>query len=96
MAKSMQEYKGHRIRIPAEVERGQSFIEQRGTLFVDDEPIQFGQDGSGRFYLEPYAYDRHASLLEVVRRFIDYRARGQAAPAKPEREKKGGKDHALS
>jgi len=85
MATSIQEYKGHRIRIPEEVERGQSYIEQRGTLFLDDEPIQFGQDGSGRFYLEPYAYDRHASLFEVVKRFVDYRERLKTKRAKGKR-----------
>lgn len=89
MAKSMQEYEGHRIRVPEEVQRGQSYIEQRGTLYLDDEPIRFGQDVGGRFYLEPYAYDRHADLLEVIRRFIDYRNRGQAKPAEPKRQRKG-------
>lgn len=82
--KSIQEYKGHSIRIPEEIERGQSFVEQRGQLFIDDERIEFGQDGSSRYYLEPYAYDRHASLLEVVQRFIDYRSRVKTnKPANP-------------
>lgn len=82
MAEETREYKGHRIRIPEGVERGDAYIEQRGTLLIDDEPIQFGQDGSGRFYLEPYAYDRHASLFEVVKRFIAYRDRVRAVPTK--------------
>lgn len=82
MAKNTQEYKGHRIRIPAEVEGDQSYIEQRGTLFIDAVPIRFGQDVGGGFYLEPYAYDRHASLFEVVKRFIDYRERSKATAPK--------------
>lgn len=88
MATSMQEYKGHCIRVPEEVQCGQSYIEQHGTLFIDDEPIRFGQDGGGRFALEPYAYDRDASLFEVVKRFIDYRDRVRTKPPKGKRANK--------
>lgn len=44
-------------------------------LSIDSVPIRIGQDAGGNYYLWPYAYDRHKSLLEVARRYIDYRAK---------------------
>lgn len=88
MGEAEHEYRKHRIRIPEGVQQGQPYVEIRGTAYLDDEPVQFGQDGAGRYYLEPYAYDRHASLLEVLKRFVDHRE-GAAESAKSESPTEG-------
>jgi hypothetical protein len=41
-------------------------------VLVDGEPIRYGRIGD-QYYLEVYAYDRDASLVGVVKRYIDYR-----------------------
>jgi hypothetical protein len=45
------------------------------VLLIDGERIRYGQDDGGLYYLSPYAYDRDESLLEVVRRYVEYRDR---------------------
>jgi hypothetical protein len=49
---------------------------RRTRLFIDGAPVGHGKAGD-QYYLDVYAYDRADSLLEVVRRYIDYRARTQ-------------------
>lgn len=48
---------------------------KRTELLIDGVRTKFGQDAGGLFYLQPYAYDRAESLVEVVKRYLDYRAR---------------------
>jgi hypothetical protein len=73
-------YKGRRIILREK--------QDDSTLYIDNEPVKFGRLPSGHYYLEPYAYDTDVSLLEVVKRFIDYQERsreGQPAESKEER-----------
>ena len=46
-------------------------------VLIDGEPFRYGEAGD-EFYLEAYAYDRSASLAEVVRKFVDYRDKASA------------------
>lgn len=63
---------------------------QRTELLIDGERIKFGQDAAGLYYLQPYAYDRADSLLEVIRRYLDYRAKQEKRKSeKPPRHKPG-------
>ena len=89
MEPERQEYKGHRIELrpPAvdkshtrednelrarEVER-----EAEPELLIDDEPIRYGQLPDGRYALQEYAYDWRDNLMDLARRFIDYRERAE-------------------
>jgi hypothetical protein len=66
-------YKGHEVLIP----RG----DPGRRVLIDGEPVRYGQIGD-RYYLPAYAYDSDTSLVEVVRRFIDYRDAAAARRAK--------------
>ena len=57
-------YHGHEIHIPAD--------DPGRRVVIDGVPIRYGQAADG-YYLSAYAYDRAPSLLEVVKRFVDYR-----------------------
>jgi hypothetical protein len=69
-------YRGHKI-----ITRKKG---KRTELLIDGVRIKFGQDAAGLYYLQPYAYDRAESLLEVVKRYLDYRAKQEKRkPEKP-------------
>jgi hypothetical protein len=73
------EYKGHRIELRAREadELGTREAERAAEpeLVIDDEPIPYGQLPDGRYFLHEYAYDWRDNLMDLARRFIDYRAR---------------------
>lgn len=66
MEDQQESYKGTKIILSRKKNRTQ--------LSIGGEDIEFGQDAAGQFYLKPFAYARHDSLMEVARRYIDYRA----------------------
>ena len=51
--------------------------EDRFELLIDDVPVRFGQLPGGLYYLHEYAYDWTDDLMELARRFIDYRRRAR-------------------
>ena len=83
MEPDRQEYKGHRIEERAregreeEVRARETEREEELELLIDDEPIRYGQLPDGRYALEGYAYDWTDDLMDLARRFIDYRARAE-------------------
>ena len=71
MEPEIQEYKGHRIELRTpEAER-----EEELELLIDGELVRYGQLPDGSYALYEYAYDWHDSLIDVAKRFIDYRDR---------------------
>jgi hypothetical protein len=66
-------YKGHEIVITRD--------DPARRVMVDGEPLHYGRIGD-RYYLNAYAYDTDTSLVEVVRRFVDYRDAAAARRAK--------------
>lgn len=62
-----QEYEGHRFEL---LER-----EGQPELLIDNVPVNFGRLPDGSYFLNDYAYDWSDDLLEVARRYIDYRER---------------------
>jgi hypothetical protein len=79
MEPQRQEYKGHRIELRAreadelrarEVER-----EEELELLIDDQPVRYGQLPGGSYALHEYAYDWSDNLIDLAKRFIDYRDR---------------------
>lgn len=76
-----QDYKGHHIELsvrPAEqpgargVERGQEH-----ELRIDDQLVRYGQLPDGQYVLHEYAFDPSDNLMELAKKFIDYRARAE-------------------
>jgi hypothetical protein len=49
--------------------------ESRPELLIDSTPIEYGQFPDGTYFLHEYAYDWTDNLMELARRFIDYRIR---------------------
>jgi hypothetical protein len=83
MAPETQEHKGHRIEL-RRPERGERrALEDEGAatpeLLIDDRPVRYGQLPDGRYYLEEYAYDWQDDLMDLARRFIDYREHEQGS-----------------
>ena len=76
-------YKGHRIALrlresreevrAREAERGDDLELQDLELRIDEQPVRFGQLPDGRYALEEYAFDWRDDLMELARRYIDYR-----------------------
>jgi hypothetical protein len=67
MEPERQEHKGHRIELRAR--------EAGPELLIDDEPIRYGRLPDGTYFLNEYAYDWRDNLMDLARRFIDYRDR---------------------
>lgn len=59
-----QKYKGHEVVIHRD--------DPGHRVLIDGEPFRYGRTARG-FYLDVYAYDRSESLIDVVRRYLDYR-----------------------
>jgi hypothetical protein len=81
------EYKGHRIELrpregreevrAREAERGDDLDFQDLELLIDEQPVRFGQLPDGRYALHEYAFDWTDDLMELARRYIDYRERAE-------------------
>jgi hypothetical protein len=81
MEPERQEYKGHRIELrPREgLEAGleEDLELQDLELLIDEQPVRYGQLPDGRYALEEYAFDWQDDLMDLARRFIDYRERAE-------------------
>jgi hypothetical protein len=82
MEPERQEYKGHRIELRArdgheEVRARAAEHEEERELLIDDQPVRHGQLPDGRYALEDYAYDWTDNLMDLARKFIDYRDRAE-------------------
>ena len=81
MEPEREEYKGHRIELrPREgldTAREEDLELEDLELHIDEQPVRYGQLPNGRYALEEYAYDWRDDLMELARRFIDYRERAE-------------------
>jgi hypothetical protein len=82
MEPERQEYKGHRIELrPRERREGvrarEAEREEERELLIDEQPVSYGQLPDGRYALEEYAFDWTDNLMDLARRFIDYRERAE-------------------
>jgi hypothetical protein len=79
MESQRQEYKGHPIELRAreadDLRAPEAEREEDLELRIDDEPIRYGQLPGGMYALHEYAYDWTDNLMDLARRFIDYRER---------------------
>jgi len=66
-----------------EVER-----EEELELLIDDQPVRYGRLPDGSYALHEYAYDWSDNLMDLAKRFIDYRSRTDEI--RREREPSGG------
>ena len=73
------EYQGHRIRLR---ER-----EGKPELLIDNMPVRYGQLANGKYFLHDYAFDWTDDLIELARRYIDYRRKAEEI----RRERRAGK-----
>ena len=82
MQPERQEYKGHRIELRPregreEVRAREAEREEERELLIDDQPVRYGQLPDGLYALEEYAFDWTDDLMDLARRFIDYRDRAE-------------------
>ena len=79
MEPERQEYKGHRIELRAreadELRAPEAEREEELELLIDDQPVRYGQLPDGQYALHEYAYDWTDNLMDLARKFIDYRDR---------------------
>ena len=83
MESERQEYKGHSIELrareaarEAESEAAREAApEVTSELLIDDEPVRYDQLPDGSYALNEYAYDWHDNLIDLAKRYIDYRDR---------------------
>jgi hypothetical protein len=77
MEQERQEYKGHRIELrsreAAAFGADETRVESTPELLIDSTPIEYGQFPDGTYFLHEYAYDWTDNLMELARRFVDYR-----------------------
>jgi hypothetical protein len=71
MEPERQEYNGHPIELRAP-EAGAEL-----ELLVDNVAIPYGQLPDGSFALHEYAYDWSDNLIDLARKFVDYRDRAE-------------------
>jgi hypothetical protein len=94
MQPERQEYKGHRIELrPREGREGvrarEAEREEERELLIDDQSVRYGQLPDGQYALEEYAFDWTDNLMDLARRFIDYRDRAEEI----RREAKSGEEN---
>ena len=81
MEPERQEYKGHRIELRPreglEAAREEDLELQDLELHIDEQPVRHGQLPDGRYALEEYAFDWTDDLMDLARRYIDYRERAE-------------------
>jgi hypothetical protein len=92
MEPERQEYKGHTIELRAPEGREEvrarggreelrategEHREERFELLIDNQPVRYGQLPDGLYALEEYAFDWTDNLMDLARRFIDYRDRAE-------------------
>jgi hypothetical protein len=79
MEPERQQYKGHRIELRAreadELRAPEAEREEELELLIDDQPVRYGQLPDGQYALHEYAYDWTDNLMDLARKFIDYRDR---------------------
>jgi hypothetical protein len=81
MKPECQEYEGHTIELR---ER-----EGKPEMLLDHVPLRYGQLPGGLYFLHEYAYDWTDNLVELARRFVNYR--NQIGKTRQQREsEKGG------
>lgn len=72
-----QEYKGHRIELRRSktetLRQAQDQTEAEPELLIDGQPVRYMQLPDGSYALYEYAYDWTTDLMDLARRFIDYR-----------------------
>jgi hypothetical protein len=71
MANIRKEHEGHAIDIK----------ERKGRpseLIIDGKPLRYRQLPDGRYFLDEYAYDWTDDLVDLARRYLDYKARIKA------------------
>lgn len=76
-----QNYKGHHIELRAR-DAGELRVlgvdrEPEFELLIDDEPVHYRQLVDGSYFLQEYAYDWHDNLIDLAKKFIDYRDRAE-------------------
>lgn len=84
-------YNGHRIELGPE-QTDENAVEERAesaapVLRIDDAPVAHGQLPDGLFFLNDYAYDWQDDLMELARRFVDYRERAAEGSVDESKEK---------
>jgi hypothetical protein len=81
MEPEREEYKGHRIELRPreglEAEREEDPDLQDLELQIDEQPVRYRQMPDGSYALEEYAFDWTDDLMDLARRFIDYRERAE-------------------
>jgi hypothetical protein len=81
MKQERQEHAGHRIEVR---ERG-----RETELLIDDVPVRYGRLPNGKYFLHEYAYDWSDNVVDLARRFIDYRRRVESIRTKRSPARKG-------
>jgi hypothetical protein len=81
MKTERQEYKGHRIELRKstadELHAREAEGEEGLELLIDEQPVRYGRLPGGSYALHEYAYDWSDDLMDLAKRFIDYRDRAE-------------------
>ncbi len=79
-----QEYKGHHI----ELREREGEREAKPELLIDKSPVLYGQLPNGLYFLHEYAFDWSKNLMDLARKFIDYKRKVEIV--RGERESRKG------
>lgn len=88
MEAKSEQYKGHHIELRPRGDEALLAREDEGAgepeLLIDGEPVGYGQLPDGSYALHEYAYDWTDNLMDLAKRFIDYRQRADEVRAEDE------------
>lgn len=70
MKREREEYQGHVISLRE--------VEGKPELYIDNMPVRYGRLADGQYFLHDYAFDWTDDLIELARRYIDYRRKAEA------------------
>lgn len=72
------EYKGHQIEVRSsqrdDLANVKATRDRKPELLIDEKPVNYGQLPDGMYFLDEYAYDWQDNLIDLAKRFIDYKS----------------------
>lgn len=88
MATEQELYRGHQIELRERLDTARAAESSRGPgeadkdLLIDGKPVSYGRLPEGQYFLHDYAYDWHDDLIDLAKKYLDYRLQRENAEQK--------------
>lgn len=84
MEPQREEYKGHHIELrphavsqPRALRREHAAEKEQLELAIDNQPVKYARMADGSYALHEYLYDWSNNLMDLAKKYIDYREKAE-------------------